>query len=187
MADYPLQRDHRLKAAYDICRLILSLACLMSVAGAAADDGWRNLRRMRRDREYTVLMQNGPCVTGRVTGADNSALKLSPRPESGNQRTPKSDIRTIVVVRNNVLRVTDNPFGDPHDTIYSGRSSWIDVKASRPKEKAEWLKVLDKRGNERTCKAPQASDDALKCGTEEISKWEIARVYSSGLSPLQTG
>lgn len=156
---------------------------MTSIANGAADGGWQNLKRMRTDRDYTVLMRNGSCITGRVAAVDTGALELFEPRESANQKTTKTDVRIIEANRNDVLRVTDTRFGDPHDTIYSGRSSWTDVKASRPKGKAEWLKVVDKRGKERTCKTPEASDDGLRCGTEEISKKDIARVYYVRLKP----
>jgi hypothetical protein len=160
--------------------VIFGLLCMEFSAKAMAEETWQNLKRMRRDREYTVVLRNGSCLTGRVEEVDDSVLKLS---AAGDQQARNTGSQTIKGARADILRVTDNRSGDPHGAIYSGRSSWADVRASRPYEKSEWLKIVDKKGKEQTCKSPQVVEDGLKCGNVEISKKEIARVYYVRLKP----
>jgi hypothetical protein len=157
---------------WPLVRQLLVVVVFTAPVCGAADDSWQNLKRIRRDKEYTLLNRLGGCITGQIAGVEDGLVKLVAK-----------DALVKVVTRPDVLRVTDNQFGDPHDSIFSGRSSWADVRESRPKVKAEWLKVTTKEGKERTCKASEVLEDRLKCGTDVIPKRDIERVYYVRLKP----
>jgi hypothetical protein len=74
---------------------------------------WNNLQTVTHGRSYTVLGRQGKCISGKIgkVTTDYVSLKLS----NGTD---------VNIERHDVLRVTSYP----SYVIYSGRSSWADVR-----------------------------------------------------------
>ena len=79
----------------------------------AAD--WNNLKEITRDTSYSVALRDGQCLKGRLISSNDRQLVLDSR----------------VANREEILRVLDvGPYIGSSVPVYSGRSSWADVKDS---------------------------------------------------------
>ena len=143
---------------------------------AEAEDSWKNLERIRLDREYTVVFRDGRCINGRLTVTDDNSLIIESVPSDRPAGHKGDAVHAVTVKRADVIRVSDTTSADPHDVIYNGRSSWADLVTSRPGN-PEWLRIVSKTGEEQKCKQPTFSVDRVKCDHSTVAKSEIARVY----------
>jgi hypothetical protein len=141
---------------------ILIMATLMRAADA--NDGWGNLKEVTQGRQYTVRLRDGRCEQGRLGPAGAQSFSL--RTGSG---------KDLVVTRADVLRVSDRAAATAHDAIFSGRSSWLDVREAYP-SLTERIRVVTRRGEERTWIQPKVSDDSMSVEGTAISKTGIQSV-----------
>jgi hypothetical protein len=90
----------------------------------------------------------------------------------------------VIIKRADVLRVSDDDsHAGPHDTVFSGRSSWSDVKAADPKG-PEYLHILMKGGEELKWAKPTVSDDSVSFEGRTIAKAEVRYVSYVRLKPI---
>lgn len=161
--------------------VLLTLVGPFSALGQSKD-GWKNLMKVRHDRVYTVLTRNGSCISGSIAEANDAILKIETVLTNG-RGIPLGKVALTTIKLPNVLRVSDNSDVLPHDAVYSGRSSWVDVREAHPYAKAEWLKIVLNDGHERRCKRSDVLDDRITCDASAIPKSEISRVYYVRLKP----
>jgi hypothetical protein len=140
------------------------LIAATSICAADTNDGWGNLKEVTRDRQYIVSFRDGRCEQTRLGPVSAQSVFL--RTGSG---------KDLVVTRADVLRVSDRATATAHDAIFSGRSSWLDVKESGPCLK-ERITVVTKRGEERTWIQPKLSDDSIGAEGTTIAKADIQSV-----------
>lgn len=139
---------------------------------AEVDDGWGNLRRITRDRNYVVIFRDGHCARGLLVSANDQTIVIAANPG-----------KDLVIKRADVLRVSDTGFATAHDTIFSARSSWIDVKEAGPKA-TEYLRIVTKGGAEWKWKQPTISDDFVSFQGKHIAKADIRYVYYVRFRPV---
>ena len=146
------------------------------------DESWKNLGRIQHDRTYAFALRDGRCFSGSLISTDEESLAVEASQRGvPSKLTPNTPSR-IAWKRGDVLLVSDNYPPGPRDAIYSGRSSWADVMASRPTA-AEWLGIVTRDGRERKCRQPAVSDDAVRCDGSTVARSDIARVYYVRLKP----
>jgi len=116
-----------------------------------SDKSWKNLSHTIRKADYTVATRDGRCVTGHVESFDQRSVT----------------IKSVRIDRKDVVRVGDGTSLADHDPIYSGRSSWADLKS----------------GVTRNCGAFRATDEQATCDGIQIGKFEVARGYYDRLAP----
>ncbi len=149
-----------------IAALAFSLAG--SLCAADVEDGWSNIRRVTRDRFYAVVLRDGRCESGSLVSANDQAIVIG---DSGKER---------VIRRTDVLRVSDDSlYADTRDTVFSARSSWLDVKDVGPKG-TEYLHILTKHGEEWKWQKPTVSDDSVSFEGRKVD-WLAPRLWFNGL------
>jgi hypothetical protein len=157
--------------------LFASVLVTMSLAfgqmPAAAEDGWSNLSRVTRSRTYAVIFRDGRCAKGLLVSANDQTITIEA--DSGKDH--------LVIKRADVLRVSDSPFALTNDTIFSARSSWIDVRETHPKA-TEYLRIVTKVGEEWKWKQPTSSDNSVNFEGRRIPKADIRYVYYVRFTPL---
>ena len=164
--------------------LLLTVAGPFSALGQS-EDGWKNLTKVRHDRGYTVLTRNGSCISGSIAEANDAILKIETVLTNG-RGIPLGKVALTAIKRPDVLRVSDNSDVLPHDAVYSGRSSWVDVREAHPYPTSEWLKIVLSDGHERRCKRSEVFDDRINCDANAIPKSEISRLYYVRLEPASS-
>ena len=164
--------------------VLLTLVGPFSALGQS-EDAWKNLMKVRHDRGYTLLTRNGSCISGSINEANDAVLKIETVLTNG-RGIPLGQLALTTIKRPDVLRVSDNPDVLPHDAVYSGRSSWVDVREAHPYPKTEWLKIVLNHGHERPCKRSEVLDDRLTCEPSATPKSEISRVYYVRLKPASS-
>jgi len=145
---------------------------LAAISAAAPGDGWRNLKHVIRDRPYAVILRNKQCEYGALSSVGQQALVLATY--SG---------RGVLIKRSDIARVTDNPAEPTRGAVFSGRSSWIDVKAAAP-EAAEYLHIVTKDGEEWKWKQPTVSDDSITSQRITVDKADVRYVSYIRFKPL---
>lgn len=101
-------------------RAALICTITLPLIADAIDSSWTNLKTAVQDRYgySTVILRNRSCISGHISKFDADSLAIS---ES------RTDPAAVTLQRGNVLRVLSG--SEPTDTLYSGRSSWDDVRA----------------------------------------------------------
>jgi hypothetical protein len=135
-----------------------------------ADAGWQKLGTLERNNTYTILLRDGTCQHGRIQKVEPDKLTL----KSGN-----------TIVRSDVVYVGEGL--SPHEILYSGRSSWYDVKEVKP---GSWenLEIRLKSGKSMKGSVISASDSDLTIKqfghAIKILKQDIAQVNYIRLKPV---
>lgn len=154
--------------------LILAVSILLPALTRAADieDGWRNLKRVTRDRLYAVVLHDGHCAKGFLVSANDQVIVV------------RDSAKDVVIKRADALRVSDdNLHAGAHDTVFSGRSSWSDVMAADPKGPG-YLHISMKGGEELKWSKPTVSDGSLSFEGRKVAKTEVRYVSYVRLKPL---
>ncbi len=152
---------------------MLPFLCTLTFAGSQPD-GWRNVNDVTWQRNYTALLRDGSCVTGQIVSSGDQTLNLKP------WIAP-----TVILKRDDILRLTDDQSSSPRNTVYTGRTSWSDLKAAEARG-TEYLNVTMRDGKERKLRTPKIYDDAIMIGTETFLKAEIQWVSYVRFRPLTT-
>ena len=140
-------------------RACISLFLVVAL-GFGADDGWSNLSRITRDTTYAVISRDGKCTVGSLISAD--AHEVVVRDVNGTATHFR---------RGDVARFAEET-GDAHDAIYSGRSSWADLKESDPFWR-ESVRIVTRTGEELDWQAPKLSDDSITFKSRTIAKTNV--------------
>ena len=170
-----------------IVAVVLSNAMLFGQAGPTQpeqEDGWENLRHVTHSRTYTVMDRGGHCVLGEIAAVTDQSLTLKRWDGMTGKRPTYS---TSVIPRPEVLRLTDGP-DVAIGMVFSGRSSWADVRNLRGIRSDEAVLVQTKNGKQQEGKITQISDGELKFErggkTNEIAKGDISKVYYIREKPI---
>ena len=152
-----------------------ALSATTPMLGAEVDDGWRNLRQITWDRQYTVVIRDGHCVSGTLVSATEQQVAIrQPRwVDSGKE---------LVIKRADVLRISDIRYRAGYP-IFSGRSSWSDVKSAEPVS-TEYLHVITKAGAEWKWKQPVILDESVAFEGKTVAKSDIRYVSYVRFKPL---
>ena len=157
--------------------LASSLALALPAQGATPDAGWGVLAHVTWARDYSFVLRDGTSAAGVVLSVSPDSVTLSVRGEP-----PSTKTSTVTLERSNVLRVDDGVKGA--DLIYSGRSSWSDVRAIPPYEGVERLEVVTRSGARLTGKTATVSDVEITLAGHRIPKADVSQVYYLRVKPL---
>jgi hypothetical protein len=153
--------------------LVPVLWSVTALRAAEPDDGWSNLKRVTRDRGYTVLLRDYHCVQGQLKQFSSDALVIQ-LGSSGQE---------VVIQRSQVLRVADGGFSKPRDLVFSGRSSWSDVRTLKLTG-SEYLSVRTKGGKDFRIGKPEVLEESMTGGGRSIEKAEVRSAYYVRFTPL---
>jgi hypothetical protein len=144
--------------------IALLLVSYVSLA-AAPNDGWNNLKNSIRNCSYVVLSRDGRCTVGKFVSADEQSLQLQ-------VMNAKGTYDPISLQRAQILRVSEDSNQTTHNTVFSGRSSWSDVKTAEP-QASEYLSVITKQDQELKFKKPKVTDDIITVGRTTVKRDDI--------------
>ena len=157
-------------------RLCLAAGCMafsFCLRASDGDAGWQKLGTLERSNAYTIVLRNGSCQSGKIQKVEPDKLTL----QSGN-----------AVVRSDVLYIGEGV--SPHEILYSGRSSWYEVKEVKP-ARFEGLDIRLKSGKSMSGSVISASDSDLtikRFGRAiRILKQDIAQVNYIRFKPVSEG
>ena len=141
---------------------------LMSVA-AVGDDSWENLNHVTHNRNYILMDDAGNCAIGEIKGITAQNLLV---------REFGAGARTVTFGRSNLLRVEDG--AKATDVIFSGRSSWLDVKSLGRIGSDEAIVVTTKDGQRHRGKPVDISEAKIRLARRnmpvEVPKERISTV-----------
>lgn len=148
------------------------LLCPARDPGHVQDDQWKNLMHADRRPTYTVVTRQLGCTVGKIDAVTRQTVTLK-RPDGTTESIAKQD----------VLRSTDQEIASL-GIVYSGRSSWLDVKNCCPNPKRYSgvylrLVMLDGKKHEGELVGVQDTNLTLRDGrqTNQFAKLDISRVY----------
>ena len=153
----------------------LLLVAYVSLA-AAPNDGWNNVKNSIRNCSYVVLSRDDRCTVGKFVSADEQSLQLQ-------AMNAKGTYDLISLQRGQILRVSEDSNQTTHNTVFSGRSSWNDVKTAEP-QASEFLSVITKQGQKFKLKKPKVTDDVIAVGRTTMSKDDIRFVSYVRFKPV---
>lgn len=154
--------------------LLLGVATVLADRPAVRDRDWNNIKHVTRKRNMAVVRYDGTCIIGRIKAVTDGAVTML-----------TLEGATITTGRPDVMRVEDD--NEIYDVVYSGRSSWYDVKGMSHNE-SEGLKITTKDGKTHEGRFAKATDREvtllMKSGNVTFSKEEVARVEYIRIKPL---
>jgi hypothetical protein len=152
--------------------LLMAAAVFRTAAVAAAEpESWSNLRHITRKRTYYVVLRQGGCEHGGLVSSDVNRLVLT-----------SSSGQNLAIPREAVIRFSDSTDADPHNAIYSGRSSWEDARQANP-EHGEYLLILDNSGRLRTWAKPLFSPESVSFEGLTLAKSTIRGILYERFTP----
>jgi hypothetical protein len=133
--------------------LWVTYACAPSAVALAQSRSWSELQTLKHNYEMEIFQKNGQCHTGVIDKITPSSLvAVLYGKELANAQLAK---HTQEINKDDVLAL-----GSGHNIVYSGRSSWIDVREAKPAH-AEWLSVRTIGGEEIKGSVDSISDSEL--------------------------
>jgi hypothetical protein len=156
---------------------IVTLICCTAIAprleAGPKEDAWRNLTHITRARNYTVALHGGACYLGEVVSLNHLSVALQ-----------TMNGKTVTILREDVLRFGEEIAID--ETVYSGRSSWLDVE-QLPLNSKEHTRVEMKDGKSHEGKLIKSTANGvtmIESGRRvELMKQDISTVYFVRLRP----
>jgi hypothetical protein len=157
--------------------LVMTVCCLTLAATSSAtgkDDAWDSLHHVTRNRWYWLSNRELKCYQGRIADVSDDSITLK-----------RLDLTTVTVERRDVLRLSSNV--EARGTVFSGRSSWLDVTEIPANTKAH-TRILMKNGEKHEGKKISFTDSQItlleRGKLVDIAKNEISKVYFDRLRPL---
>jgi hypothetical protein len=142
---------------------MMNAVVVLALSLVAAD--WDNLKEITRDTTYRIVFRDGRCLKGNLISSNGQQVVLT----SG------------AAQRADVLRIQDvGPYIVSSVPVYSGRSSWADVKAAG----AGNLLVVTKRGEQRRLEWPEILDARIIFNGETLEKVDVGTVSYIRFRPL---
>jgi small nuclear ribonucleoprotein (snRNP)-like protein len=135
-------------------------------AQSISDTSWRNLDHTLNRASVTVARRDGRCLTGKIESFDDKSIVID----------------NSTVERKDILRVADGISLDAHDSIYSGRSSWWDLRQSRPSHH-EHIELGLRNDLTQSCQSIIATEEDAACDGRRIAKSDVVRGYYVRLAP----
>ena len=169
--------------------LSIRVAQLMpAVCGCAVDrdDPWDNLRRVNQSRTYMFMDRDSACVAGRIVSfTDQSVTVQSTRWRRSASGKMTEDRRLLILERPRVLFVGER--GLVQDAIYSGKSSWSDLKEIHPVA-GESVTIVTRDGKQHSGKLAASEENRVTLSRggkkAEFSKSDVLRFYYVRAKPL---
>jgi hypothetical protein len=162
----------------------LSLTPSASGQTTVADDGWEHVKHFHRDRSFIFVDRQFDCNRGKIGDVTDQAISVK-RPDQTRFTIERQDLLQITVS----WRVTGTL--DIRGVLFSGRSSWADVKALLPKlrpYRREKVRVVTLNGKEHSGELIEVDDShlAVLAGGQhqELAKSDISKVYYITLKQL---
>jgi hypothetical protein len=138
---------------------------LIALGLIAAD--WDNLKEITKDRVYDVALRDGRCLSGRIVSSDGQQLVLD----------------SVTIKHAEIARISDIPYPSAQFPVYSGRSSWVDVKAVRP-QRTEYLQIVTNQGELLKWKNPNVSDDSIEFEATILPKADVKTISLLRFKPM---
>ena len=170
--------------AVSIC--VMQLMPALGTCAADADDSWDNLGRVNRSRTYTFMDRDSLCVGGRIASfTDQSVTVQTTRWRRSAAGKMTVDQGVVTLERPKVMLVgEDARIGD---ALYSGRSSWSDLKDIHL-EPGESVTIVTTDGKHHNGKLGAAGENQVtltRSGREvKFSKSDVRRFYYVRSKPL---
>jgi hypothetical protein len=159
-----------------LLRATMIVCCLMLAQNLGAgreDDTWGTLARITRARNYTLALRDRTCYLGEILSLNDQSVAL--RRIGGT---------AVTIQRVDVFRLGEETPID--ETVYSGRSSWMDVE-QLPMNSKEHTRVVMKDGKIREGRLIKVSEDGVTLTESgqrvELAKKSISKVYFVRLRP----
>jgi hypothetical protein len=138
---------------------------LLVLALSLVPADWDNLKEITRDATYHVILRDGRCLKGSLVSSNDQQVVLTSGPAQ----------------RPDILRIQDvGRYIVSSIPVYSGRSSWADVKASG----AGNLLIVTKRSEQRRLESPEILEDRIIYKGEAWEKLDLATVSYIRFKPL---
>jgi hypothetical protein len=164
--------------------LLLSgiVAFLMTpVLAAPSDAGWNTLKMITHRKHYTFVRRDGTCLEAQIRSVKQDRVHLRV------QQSLSHPAYETSLARVDIVRITDGRMA-AHDTVFSAKSSWTDIKEANPQGRLEHLLIILKSGNQYKSKRAKVSDKGITVeGQEqqtEIAKSQVERVFYVRLKPI---
>lgn len=139
-----------------------------------AVEQWGNLQQITYSTEYSVVLKDCRCLTGRIQQVTASELVLNVK---GSQTH---------VLASDILRVTEGCSVTAHDFVMNTASSWDYVKAAKP-FRPEYLRITTLDGKEHRLKKPMVLEDSVSQDGKTIRKADVRSAYYVRVKPLSDG
>jgi hypothetical protein len=162
--------------------LVCFLLVFVSLPVGAQDERWDALKNLTRKRDYTILKRDRQCVDGEIAAVTDHNLTVKHFRQWDKPPTREK----IAIERAEILRIGERI--NAIDVVYSGRSSWADVKALVEISPPEHALIVMKDGRRREGIPATVSDETLKfrggSDLNQIPKQDIAKVYYVRVKPV---
>jgi hypothetical protein len=153
---------------------------LVGAQEAKKGDSWENLTRVRHSPPYTFVDRERNCVVGGIVSVTDRDIAV--------ERWGLTATRPPIIVtmgRSSLLRVTDG--WHSYDIVYSGRSSWSDVRGLQGIPGGEHVLLITKDAKRHKGRLADVSETHAKLmqgnKTVEITKDDVSRVYCFRYKP----
>jgi|SRR5579862_8652082 len=163
-----------------IATLLMTISFLLG-----QDPSWMNLGHIDHGNTYYLILRNGSCLQGTIRSVNPDTLSLAVlNPGSKNRTDVATAPRLVTVARSDALQVKDglNQF----DILYSGRSSWRDVRAV-PSHSREYFSITLKSRESFSGEPTGSTDSQLSVkrskSAMDIAKTDIALVDYVRIKP----
>lgn len=155
-------------------------------APSGKDNSWEVLKHVTHRRTYTFVDRQGRCTEGEIVATSESAVTLKVWRATRGRR---AEYGFLTLDRANVLRVLDGP--KTVDVVYSGASSWSDVRALEKIGEDEGVLVVTREGKHHKGKFLRVGDQSVRITywgqATEIRKTDISEVSYVREAPLSAG
>jgi hypothetical protein len=156
----------------------MSLAPRASGQTKVADDGWEHVKHLNRDRSFIFVDRQFGCNRGKIADVTDQAISVK-RPDHTRFTIGRPDLLQITVSRPGVTGTLDI-----RGVLFSGRSSWADVKALLPKlrpYRREKVRVVTLNGKEQSGELFEVDDSHLAvlalAQRQQLPKSDVSKVY----------
>lgn len=151
--------------------LVLMLALAYSGHAADIPAAWANVAFIPRDREVSVVLSSGPLVVGKVVESSAETIRV------------KSGKEEFHLYYSQIVRISEGPIAAERDTVYSGRSSWMDAFLVFPALR-ERLIIVTKAGREILEFKPGADASGVRIRDQHVPKSDVLKVIYLRYRPI---
>jgi hypothetical protein len=162
---------------------ILLSGCLLfapNMHAQSEEDPWNNLHKITKKHTYAYADRKGGCGNGRITRVTDQSVTLK-----------RPDNTQVTIRRAELLRIGQWGLW-PIGTLFSGRSSWYDVKLlphdAKDSNRRARIRIVTSDGEEHSGELLGADDSSLKVskhGKEfSFAKSDISRVSVLEFRPM---
>ena len=145
--------------------------------GRTQDGQWKNLMQANRAWSYAFATHESRCAQGKIAAVTNQTVTLK-----------RPDGTTVSIARQDLLRFGTLEIGSI-GTIYSGRSSWLDVKdLPHNSTGGAVMQVVTHDGTRHDGELQDVQDTSLTLlgagHSDQLTKSDISQIYRFRYKPL---